>query len=311
MLENDIKEIDANSDSLLLGEKGKKSLLQVFKVDRNKAEIFDSSEDYRGGKDYEVDITKKTELLGFQIKLLKKYYWVILVIFIVYNILNFIVSKEEFFRVTPIIKKILVLFIIAVTYVLICNIGYIYTYSRDNGEDGDSQSKVINIGNDSNDKTDNGETAKDQTNSNKEETTLIGEFVVTEDKKTWGQETELDIFSNKYYNTNKIAPGVDGSYKFRVHNNLNGKVKYDLIFTEENSSDVNLMYKLKRNGQYVYNEYQDPEGIKNLEIDTNSIDEYDIEWKWIDSDNDTAIGENAERTNYKLNIRVEATQVVE
>lgn len=133
------------------------------------------------------------------------------------------------------------------------------------------------------------------------------DFEVTEKEKTWDQLQELSIFNNKYFNgQNKIAPGVSGSYEFKVHNKSKYNMKYKVKFSENNNYNINLQYKIKRNGQYLNTEYA---RIQNLNFDSISLnsygtDVYTIEWEWIDSSNDTEIGNNAENVVYNLMINV-------
>ena len=133
------------------------------------------------------------------------------------------------------------------------------------------------------------------------------DFEVTEKEKTWDQLQELSIFNNKYFNgQNKIAPGVSGSYEFKVHNKSKYNMRYKVKFSENNNYNINLQYKIKRNGQYLNTEYA---RIQNLNFDSISLnsygtDVYTIEWEWIDSSNDTEIGNNAENVVYNLMINV-------
>ena len=71
---------------------------------------------------------------------------------------------------------------------------------------------------------------------------------------------------------------------------------------------INLRLKIIRNGEYVYDDYRDIEGVNNIEISPEKTDEYEIEWKWVDHQNDTYIGENADKVIYKLIIQVNAIQ---
>ena len=83
-------------------------------------------------------------------------------------------------------------------------------------------------------------------------------------------------------------------------------MKYKVKFSENNNYNINLQYKIKRNGQYLNTEYA---RIQNLNFDSISLnsygtDVYTIEWEWIDSSNDTEIGNNAENVVYNLMINV-------
>lgn len=77
---------------------------------------------------------------------------------------------------------------------------------------------------------------------------------------------------------------------------------------EESEYDINLKYRLKRNGKYIIgndHSWVDVEELKTSysELSGNSTDVYSLDWKWFDDDaNDTVIGENM-TSEYKLNIR--------
>ena len=126
---------------------------------------------------------------------------------------------------------------------------------------------------------------------------------------------ELDIFKNSFYNNRAIiAPGVHGTYSFTVENESDVDFIYDIFFTEQNIHNVNMIYKIKLNGQYIVGskdewiKHQNFSKLK-LPIGAGATDIYTIEWKWEDTDYDTQIGENY-GAYYKMNIHVDAEQVV-
>lgn len=133
-------------------------------------------------------------------------------------------------------------------------------------------------------------------------------FIVKDNKKTWNQSNEIDMFNNKFFRTNKMAPGVYGSYSFDVKNDSTFDLVYNMSFEEINSSGINLKYKIIKNGQYLNDEYEDISNLSNIDLAVSKTDTYVIEWKWIDNYNDTEIGENAENVKYILNIKIIATQ---
>lgn len=140
-------------------------------------------------------------------------------------------------------------------------------------------------------------------------------FKVFENTNEWSKLKELNIFENKYFNNQLIAPGVHGNYNFTIENNGDTKLEYNIDFIEENISKINMVYKLKLNGLYVVgNESKwvkyDKLNIEKFIIDSQTNDLFTIEWKWQDSENDTQIGEN-EDTNYKLKIKITATSIEE
>jgi len=141
-------------------------------------------------------------------------------------------------------------------------------------------------------------------------------FKVLQGTEQWGDMKQIDIFKNEYFNNNSIiAPGVSGKYNFTVENTSDSKFEYDLVFLEENPYKINMVYKLKVNGKYVVGnetEWVSYEKMNRAKVMLNATntDLYTIEWKWEDAPNDTEIGQT-EGANYKMNIRINATQVVE
>lgn len=132
-----------------------------------------------------------------------------------------------------------------------------------------------------------------------------GSVTVNDKSKTWSTITKINIFD-----VPKIAPGDGSTYEFAVNNNTQGNVKYKITFTENNVANVNMLYKLKRNDEYIsgdettwvkYNELN----LNDRILNKNTMDTYNIEWKWIDAENDTAAGRNI-GARYGINIKVDA-----
>lgn len=127
---------------------------------------------------------------------------------------------------------------------------------------------------------------------------------------------ELDIFKNSYFKDESIiAPGVQGSYNFTVENESDTNFIYNVTFTEENPYQINMVFKVKVNGEYVLG--NEKNWVKhgdlsrsNLLLNAKSNDLYTIEWKWQDNYNDTQIGET-DGAYYKMYINVDAEQIVE
>lgn len=139
---------------------------------------------------------------------------------------------------------------------------------------------------------------------------------ILEGAKEWSQLKELSIFNNKYFNgESKIAPGIHSTYNFTVENYGDTKMIYSLNFTEANSYNINMKYKLKQNGTYIAGDETTwvdytALSVKSKIINPTSIDLYTLEWIWEDDDaNDTQIGET-EGANYKLHIRAYAEEVI-
>lgn len=137
-------------------------------------------------------------------------------------------------------------------------------------------------------------------------------LIQTSDEKEFKELNNLDIFKNFEYNESKlIYPGLSGTYNFNVENYSAKNIKYKLTFTCNNPQNVNMKYKLKRNGQYIAgdnNTYVSIEEItkENLELNTMMGDVYFIDWKWIDNDiQDINSSNSITRGEYNLTIRGE------
>lgn len=149
-------------------------------------------------------------------------------------------------------------------------------------------------------------------NSNETSTSNIDEHVdISDSNIKWKQGTILKIFD-----VEKIAPGDNGVYEFKVNNNTKYNVSYNIRFEENNKYHANVMYKLKRNGNYVVGneetwKYYDKLNIENDKLTKGLKDEYILYWKWVDSSNDTAVGvaaQNNPDATYSLKIYTEATE---
>ena len=166
--------------------------------------------------------------------------------------------------------------------------------------------------NDSN-KTSNIDVDTSNSNSNINESSNIpsniedenGKLVAYDTVDVWSQQEELKIFD-----VDKIKPGDSGIYEFEVNNNSDESKKYMMVFDEINEYKANVMYKLKRNDEYIagnsstwvkYNKLNFDEQVLNK----NEKDQYTIEWKWVDAENDTDVGRNFEAT-YTLKISIQA-----
>lgn len=159
-------------------------------------------------------------------------------------------------------------------------------------------------------------------NNYKNENIVNNNFKVWVDDKNgdYLTQTDIDIFSydsSKYHNTtvvtDKIAPGVENTYSFKIHNQLSFGVKYNLKMTETMQYDVNMKYKLKMNGSYVIgnsSSWVEPSqlSLSNLVLNSNSVDNYELEWKWVDSANDNVPGINM-NSNYILNVKIDFEEI--
>lgn len=133
---------------------------------------------------------------------------------------------------------------------------------------------------------------------------------VKDNNITWNESSSLKIFD-----VDEIKPGDSGSYEFSVKNNSDGNIVYNVNFTEKNQYTVNMLYKLKMNGNYVsgdsdtwitFNELN----LKNKVLESEYMDLFNLEWKWIDSDHDTVAGV-AKNAKYSLSVNVSSKETSE
>jgi len=144
-----------------------------------------------------------------------------------------------------------------------------------------------------------------------EEPVVENVYTIISENKQWEEMQSIDIFTNEYYTNAVIAPGVEGNYKFDVNNGLVITMKYNIQLEEINNKNINMKYRLKLGDTYIIEDWTD---IENIEIPTFQINsmtkaKYTLEWKWVDSENDTQIGKNAEDAQYNLKILVTSTEL--
>ncbi len=135
-------------------------------------------------------------------------------------------------------------------------------------------------------------------------------FVIEEGGKEWTKEEPINIFQNGYYDGKVIFPGMEGKYSFRLENRNPDALCYSLSFLDVNDYEINLGYRLLRNGEYVrgtsdtYVKTGDL-NLTDLLVDAKKNDTFTLEWKWLDLDPiDTVAG--MEHATYTLNISFNA-----
>lgn len=139
-------------------------------------------------------------------------------------------------------------------------------------------------------------------------------FNVFDNRITWATESELRIFTNPAYEFRDIiAPGSSNTYVFRVRNNNSFNVKYSIDVIEVNNKNINMKYKLKYKNNYVVGDIDSwvkytELNLDDIYLDANKYDEYTLEWKWIESRNDTEIGLSAD-AEYSLKIEITGTEI--
>ena len=155
---------------------------------------------------------------------------------------------------------------------------------------------------------------KEPEEKSEEEEEEIEDARILDDDGKYNNSTDLRLFSNPAYEFRElIAPTSTNVYQFIVRNSNEFKIEYNLIMIEENDYDINMKYKLKKDGTYVagdentWVEYSDLR-LKNQPLNANSRNVYQLEWKWFESSNDTNIG--TIDADYKLKISFDGKEVV-
>ena len=184
--------------------------------------------------------------------------------------------------------------------------------SNGNGSGGNSSNGNGSNGNDSDNEGPGGNQSGDDGNGDIVDNS--DRFKIFEGDKEWSDLKQLNIFENSYSkNQSKIAPGVHGSYNFTVENFSDDTIKYDVIFSEENPYNINMVFKLKVNGDYVAGDSSNWVDFAELNrtgalINAQSRDLFTIEWKWEDAQNDTEVG-TSYGSYYRMRIQVNAEDV--
>lgn len=142
-----------------------------------------------------------------------------------------------------------------------------------------------------------------------------------------GETLNLDLFS---HNFNKnilssagsekiVAPGVDGSFKLEVNNasDVAAKISYTLEKTS-GSADVPMEFSIDDGKNWL--SLEELNASLNTPVNIAGVGSGTVEktvgWKWAfegNDANDTALGvasAETSRTNYALNVKVTATQVM-
>jgi hypothetical protein len=157
--------------------------------------------------------------------------------------------------------------------------------------------------------------AEEKKINGKTDTDIQREGIVYVDDKNgrYAYQKSLKIFENPAFEyTNKIAPGVSNSYDFKIHNETENAIRYNIQFAESSEYAINMLYRLKREGNYIVGNDTTwvkadelVSALKNLPMD--STDTYTLDWQWpYESGNDTLdtqIGESM-TSEYSLEITI-------
>ena len=158
-------------------------------------------------------------------------------------------------------------------------------------------------------------TINGKTSGNEDE----GIVYVDDDNGLYVFQKNLKIFENAAFEyTNKVAPGVSNSYDFKVHNETNNTIRYNIDFLEESEYAVNMQYRLRRGSNYVVGGENTWVSASDLKMATmkqlakDGVDGYTLDWRWPYEDGkdaqDTEAGENM-TSEYVLSIKVNFKEV--
>ena len=154
------------------------------------------------------------------------------------------------------------------------------------------------------------EETDEKKNSGQSDSSSTPKLVVADTEQQWSTTNQLRIFKNPVYDMEEIiAPGSSNSYRFVIKNPSDCNMTYRLEFYEDNPYQIHMQYRLKKNGQYIVN-WSD---YTQLQVATSKLknkkqDDYVLEWKWVESDNDTMIGANVDST-YHLSVFIVGNKI--
>ena len=118
-------------------------------------------------------------------------------------------------------------------------------------------------------------------------------------------EQNIDLFSDPTLGGDKIIyPGRQSAYYFYIENTNDYTLTCSMSFDEVNLEDINMMYKIRfANATNQNTPWFDIDEMDhtNITVSPNSKLLCVLEWKWIDADNDTEIGERGLAT-YTIHI---------
>ena len=134
-------------------------------------------------------------------------------------------------------------------------------------------------------------------------------FVADEHGNDWNECENLPVFYNAEFGTQKIAPGMSGSYSFTLQNENAYPIEFALTFSCENPYGIDLVYSLWRDGVCLSGEGEglppDELGLGGMTLEGRSDTLFTLKWEWVDDDvADTVAGESG--AMYTLTILFEA-----
>ncbi len=134
-------------------------------------------------------------------------------------------------------------------------------------------------------------------------------FVADEHGTNWEDEENLPVFYNNTFGTEKIAPGMTGSYAFTLENNNPDALEFSLTFSCINEYGIEIVYSLWRDGACIAGA-ADKLPAADISLDGMTIEEksssvFVLEWEWRHNDEvDSQAGVSG--AFYTLNIQFTA-----
>lgn len=185
-----------------------------------------------------------------------------------------------------------------------------YYFNHDNKKELTGNTDVFEIICDCN----KNDTDKDNSDSNLNtgDSSNNGGLVVNDSDIVWHSTNQIKIFKNPVYEMEEvIAPGSNNVYHFVVKNNSSCDLIYKLNFIEKNKFHINMKYRLKKNGKYIKKSWvsYDDLILSDSSLKYKEEDDYLLEWKWVESSNDTMIGTTPD-ASYHLDIEIVGKQKI-
>lgn len=218
-------------------------------------------------------------------------------------------------------EKIIIVYLAIITIILLFIAIFFICYIEDRGTINSIQTTAITYPDNDIEQIDNGDEENNKNNYNNNNKRNIVEkdaiFKIFEGTKEWKEIKELDIFSGEHTHVakDKIAPGVQDTYTYTVECQGNSNMMYNMQFSDVNPYNVNMIFKLKRNGQYVAGDEKTWVKVEQLSqtdmtIVPGTIDVFTLEWRWEHSENDTEVGK-IQGSNYKILIDSYAEAIID
>ena len=135
------------------------------------------------------------------------------------------------------------------------------------------------------------------------------ELFVYNDVDDWSQSRNLSVFYNERFGTEKVAPGMTGSYAFTLSNENPDALDFSLEFSCINEYGIDMAYSLWRDGVCLKGAESklsaEELSTYGMTIEAESDSVFVLEWEWRHNDAaDTEAGIN--EATYTLNIKFTA-----